>query len=103
MNAPRRCQIDHVASVPGAPTGFVESSYSCPVGGMRRGGGVGKAQGKIEGRGTPRRGRAGLHVGWDGTSQDALRAVRLTIQASVMALHRAVSAGVRWSTTRFPS
>jgi len=63
----------------------------------------GNVQGKIEGRGTPRRGRAGLHVGWEGTQWNTLRAARQAIDASMMALRRAVGAGVRWTTTRRPS
>lgn len=57
--------------------------------------GRGTAEGKIEGRGTPRQGRAGLHVGWRGTGRGIVRAVWHVFVAPMLATTRATYAQMR--------
>ena len=57
-----------------------------------------KQLGKIEGRGTPRQGRAGLHVGWHGTQRAEQCAGCNAFCAPLQVLARAVYHGLRCTT-----
>ena len=55
------------------------------------------AEGKIEGRGTRRGFRPGLHVGWDGTRASTRRAVYVVSELSNHDFWRASAHCPRWS------